>query len=374
MEGYMLKKLLFFVGLLVATTAIGMELPPKSPIKASLIDADYENLFKIIDNGESIESNDFLDILFNVSVKKIDMFLWVTNAHKILTGCPLRLKKTTQESHNYEDPKILTLRDLALKSYIRNHNFYLIENGVHATLSQKIGYIKKLEKNELVTCNKDIHLPYDLSATTIPTLLSKYGYKAITEHLQWYCKKFNDYHQYCLGIIDNLPVGTSIKILQILKDSIDRKDIANIHYAIQGKEIDFSKKPYSQLIVLLLKSIVMKQCEIAKQYVLLFSENRQFIGKFLQKIQFYLEHLAFTSDAERKQWMEIPNCMLGILYASRQLNPNQSTDDQIECRKKEIENCCMKITLKEVFGFLHDIHEKFHVTEASPHEMICAIS
>ena len=372
-----MKRILLSLALLlgVGSQIPSMELPPKSTIKTSLLDNNFETLIKLIENNELIESDEFLDMLFNVRVKKIKPYWWVILGHTILTECPLLLGKTKQESQSHEEVKVPTLKDLALKSYIGNYKFDLKRDGVYGTLLQKIGYIKKLEKTEIVTCNKEIHLPYDLSSMTIPTLLSKYGYKAIAEHLQWYCKTFKDYHQYCLGIIDNLPIGSSIKILQILKDSVDRKDILEIHYAVQGKELDFSEKPYSQLIVLLLKSIAMKRFEIARKYVSLCSQKRRFIEEFLNTIQLCLKSLTFQSDEEKKQWMEMPNCMLGILYASRRLDPNQSEADQIECRRIEIKNCCTKITLKELFGFLCDIDEVYHVrTPSVSDEPSCIIS
>ena len=87
------------------------------------------------------------------------------------------------------------------------------------------------------------------------------------------------------------------------------------------------------------------------------------------EIQLYLKSIPFQSDEEKKQWMEMPNCMLGILYASRRLKANQSNADQekeIEERRIEIKNCCAKIVLKELFGFFVDIDEVFHVRKSVP--------
>ena len=43
----------------------------------------------------------------------------------------------------------------------------------------------------------------------IPTLLS-HEYEAIAKHLQWYFAKLWRL-QYCLGIVDNLPIGIEYK-------------------------------------------------------------------------------------------------------------------------------------------------------------------
>ncbi len=363
-----MKRILLGLALLIGAPfqAFGMEMPSKPTINKSLLDNDHDSFFKIIEDSESIESAEFLDLLFNVRVQKVHPYLWVICGHRILTECPLLSpEKTKQDSLDQEEPKALTLTELALNSCIKNKKLIFDENCISGTIAKKVGYIKKT--GEEVVCNQKITLPDYLSRKAIPALLS-HEYEVIAKHLQWHFAKFGSL-QYCLDIVDNLPVGIEIKIIKILKNLLDKKDMDEIHYAVQGKETDFSKKPYSQLFVMLLKSTVKKQFENARKYASLCSNYPSLTKECITKIQLYLTQIPFQSDEEKREWREMPNCMLGILNASRRFKANQSNDDQekeIEERRKEIKDCCAKIVLKEVFGFIVDIQEKYHARESEP--------
>jgi hypothetical protein len=91
--------------------------------------------------------------------------------------------------------------------------------------------------------------------------------------------------------------------------------------------------------------------------------------QFTNMVQLRMNKLPFQSHEEKKEWMEMPNCMLGLLYASRPLKPNQSNEDkarEIEDRTREIKDCCVRIALKEVFGYIVDIQKKYNARESEP--------
>jgi len=337
--------------------ALGMEMPQKPTINKSLLDSNYGIFYKIIENGESIEAREFLDLLFNMRVQKIDLYFWITSGHRILTGCPLILEQTK--------PAIRTLKELAFNRCIKDRKLRFEDNGIIGTIEKKVGYRQKT--GQKVISYQKIRLPSELSALAFPALLGHED-QIMAKHLLWHFKKFGSFN-YCLDIINNLSIEMSIKIIRILKDSLQTNDIEDIHYALQGKETDFSQKPRTQLFLMLLNGLIEKQCENAQKYVSLCSNHPALMKQFTNMVQLRMNKLPFQSHEEKKEWMEMPNCMLGLLYASRPLKPNQSNEDkarEIEDRTREIKDCCVRIALKEVFGYIVDIQKKYNARESEP--------
>ena len=72
-------------------------------INTTLLDNDFETFFKLIEDNEFIESDEFLDLLFNVRVQKVQPYLWVICGHTILTECPLLSPREKQSKNHTED-------------------------------------------------------------------------------------------------------------------------------------------------------------------------------------------------------------------------------------------------------------------------------